>query len=265
MASEDLKYYDLAESPLRHFDPAEKSGIEAPIFILSLMRSGSTLLRCILDSHSKVCAPNELHLRRFSVRVAGTGNVAIENLGVSSTELRFALWNYILTRSLSQSGKQYIVEKTPSNILIYEQLLQCWPRARFLILRRNPSAIVKSLTKSGMCSDDDAAIDMVLRRSKALDKALEANDDSVVVRYEDLLSRPADACMDICEFIGIDYESRMLHYGDFPHGRVAHAPGEGLGDWGEKMLSGEIQSGCAIPRMLSKRLASLYERWGYQP
>src|SRR5215212_12159632 len=41
--------------------------LEAPTFVLCSVRSGSTLLRVLLDSHSRICAPHELHLRDISV------------------------------------------------------------------------------------------------------------------------------------------------------------------------------------------------------
>ena len=41
--------------------------IEAPVFVICTLRSGSTLLRVLLDSHSQIRSPHELHLRYVSV------------------------------------------------------------------------------------------------------------------------------------------------------------------------------------------------------
>ncbi|MFJ8165549.1 hypothetical protein ACIRBY_32180 [Streptomyces sp. NPDC096136] len=41
--------------------------VPSPVFLLSAVRSGPTLLRCVLDSHSRLHAPHELHLTRFGV------------------------------------------------------------------------------------------------------------------------------------------------------------------------------------------------------
>jgi hypothetical protein len=41
--------------------------IREPVFLCSSVRSGSTLLRAILNSHSQVHAPHETHFRRMQV------------------------------------------------------------------------------------------------------------------------------------------------------------------------------------------------------
>ena len=41
--------------------------VEAPVFVICTLRSGSTLLRVLLDSHSQIRSPHELHLRYVSV------------------------------------------------------------------------------------------------------------------------------------------------------------------------------------------------------
>ncbi|MGZ8650335.1 MAG: sulfotransferase, partial [Solirubrobacteraceae bacterium] len=42
--------------------------VEAPVFVICTLRSGSTLLRVLLDSHSQIRSPHELHLRYVSVQ-----------------------------------------------------------------------------------------------------------------------------------------------------------------------------------------------------
>ena len=41
--------------------------LEQPGFVMCTLRSGSTLLRVLLDSHSQIRSPHELHLRYVSV------------------------------------------------------------------------------------------------------------------------------------------------------------------------------------------------------
>lgn len=55
------------ESPARPpADAADRLSSE-PVFILSPVRSGSTLLRSMLDAHSLIHAPHESHVRRLAV------------------------------------------------------------------------------------------------------------------------------------------------------------------------------------------------------
>ena len=37
--------------------------VPQPVFLLSYLRSGSTMMRMVLNSHSQICAPLEMHLR----------------------------------------------------------------------------------------------------------------------------------------------------------------------------------------------------------
>src|SRR6188472_308789 len=53
----------------RRYRPPDTSArlLKEPAFVLSTVRSGSTLLRVLLDSHSEICAPQELNLRDVNV------------------------------------------------------------------------------------------------------------------------------------------------------------------------------------------------------
>ena len=67
--------YELRRSPRRHSVAEVRSGdrlVAAPVFILCTLRSGSTLLRVLLNSHSQIHGPHELHLRYVSVTLDKT-------------------------------------------------------------------------------------------------------------------------------------------------------------------------------------------------
>ncbi|MFD8212331.1 sulfotransferase [Streptomyces sp. NPDC059697] len=44
--------------------------MDSPVFVLSSVRSGSTLLRVLLNSHSQIRAPHEMHLRTVHVHLS---------------------------------------------------------------------------------------------------------------------------------------------------------------------------------------------------
>ena len=47
--------------------------VKAPVFVMCTLRSGSTLLRVLLNSHSQIHAPHEIHLRYVSVNLDRSG------------------------------------------------------------------------------------------------------------------------------------------------------------------------------------------------
>jgi hypothetical protein len=109
--------------------------VPSPVFLISSIRSGSTLLRCILGTHSRIHAPHELHLTELRVQIRSTNaQRAATAAGLDACGLEHLLWDRVLHASLTASGKEQIVEKTPGNALAWRQLVACWPNARFLFL-----------------------------------------------------------------------------------------------------------------------------------
>src|SRR3954449_1384914 len=70
--------------------------VARPAFILSTVRSGSTLLRVLLNSHSRIHAPQELHLRYLSVNIKSKwGVTAMRELGLDARGLEYLLWDRV--------------------------------------------------------------------------------------------------------------------------------------------------------------------------
>ena len=131
------------------------------VFILSLPRSGSTLLQRIIAAHTRVASATEPWLLLplfYSLRSQGQyaeygqGPAAkglthfVEELpGGRSAYLaevsRFARGLYGRTRS---DGETYFLDKTPRYGLIVDELREAFPGARFIFLWRQPLAIIAS-------------------------------------------------------------------------------------------------------------------------
>src|SRR3954471_13778782 len=71
--------------------------LQSPIFVMSPVRSGSTLLRAVLNAHSELHAPHELHVRRLTVGF-GTrlAERAMAALGHNQADLEHLLWDRVL-------------------------------------------------------------------------------------------------------------------------------------------------------------------------
>jgi LPS sulfotransferase NodH len=239
-------------------DPVYDRLVPAPVFILASIRSGSTLLRVLLNSHSQLHAPHELHLRDVRVNLlSGYVVRGMRELGLDATALEYLLWDRVLHRELEKSGKKYIVNKTPSDVFMWRRIAECWPDARFIFLLRHPLAIAESRQRARRYDGDN--LTKVLRFMKALDVA-RRNLDGLTVRYEDLTDDPAGVTQRVCAFLGVDWEQEMLDYGQVDHGK--HQPG--LGDWGERIKSGEIHparrpANDDVPELLLE----LCRAWGY--
>src|SRR5215475_1199062 len=119
--------------PMRKLSAPESGRLlTAPIFILSPARAGSTLLRMILGSHSALYAPPELPLAQLTVRAETAWmRASLAELKLTSQEVNYLLWDRVLADLLRRGGKPAIVVKTPSNVLVWREIAECWPDARF--------------------------------------------------------------------------------------------------------------------------------------
>lgn len=237
--------------------------LTAPVFILCSVRSGSTLLRLILDTHSQICAPHELHLRRITAKItARFGRIAMDHLGLDELDLRSLLWDRLLHWELQRSGKSVFVNKTPNDALIWADIVSCWPDARFIYLQRNPASILASWDAAMSDLTRDEAAQDILAYGLAMEQARAAR-GGLVVRYEDLVSDPTRETQRICEFVGVPWEESMLNYGSAEHSGMRR----GLGDWSAKIKTGTIQASVRTSNQadLPDILRPVAEAWGYLP
>ena len=235
--------------------------VPSPVFVICPVRSGSTLLRVILNSHPHICAPHELHLRFIRIELQKHyAEIAMKELGLDGDELEHMLWDRVLHYELVRSGKRIIVDKTPGNATFYERLRACWPRARFIFLLRHPASIVASL----METRPDRELEPTIREALQYMEGVEAARRSVpglVVRYEQLTSDPIGTTKRICSFLGVRWHPRMLEYGRSHHGRFR----AGIGDWSSKIRTGTIQAPRPLPEPdeVHETLRPIAKAWGY--
>lgn len=235
--------------------------VRAPVFILCSVRSGSTLLRVILNSHPRICSPHELHLRYLRVRVERPyAEKSVDLLGLDTKEMENLLWDRILERELTSAGKSVLVDKTPTNTLDWPRLLEGWPDAKFIFLLRHPASIVESY----MRGHDDRTLE---GSTNHIGRFVEAIEDArskvagLTVRYEDLTSDPEAVSKQLCAFLGVPWDPRMLDYGKQDHGPFK----SGVGDWSKKIRSGRIQPARELPPLddAPEELRRLCRMWGY--
>jgi len=235
--------------------------LQAPVFVLSSIRSGSTLLRVILGSHSHLYAPHELHLGSMSVKLKNWfAKNAMAELGFDETELTDMLWDRMLAEALRASGKQTLVEKTPAHVFMHRRLARVWPDARFLFLLRHPGSIYQSWQAAHPDRDSSEAVAEILKYVTEVERArtdLNGHD----VRYEDLAAQPEHETRRICQYLGIPWESTMLEYGEQGHTEFRR----GLGDWSGKIRSGKPQPPRPAPRPdeVPEELHAICQAWGY--
>ena len=235
--------------------------VESPVFVISSQRSGSTLLRVLLNSHSRIRAPHELHLDSLQVQLSTdyAGDVMGE-LGLARTTLEHLLWDRVLDHELCRSGKDIIVDKTPSNALIWRRVATAWPNARYLFLLRHPGSVLESVLSRHHDAEPESAVREVSAYVAGVQEARETL-GGLTLKYEDLTAAPERETQRICDYLGVVWEPGMLEYGRQDHGPFKPY----FGDWSSNIGSGRVQPARPLPTAadVPEPLRKTARTWGY--
>lgn len=236
--------------------------VPSPVFLYSSERSGSTLLRMMLDCHSQICAPHEMHLRTLRANFANWyGETAWKKLGVEENQLADLLWDRMLHLMLSRTGTSIIVDKTPANLNLWKRIAKSWPEARYIFLKRHPLRMVESLAAASPDMDMQKHYERV---NGYLVKWVEARAQlpGPTVSYEELTADPERVLRGLCRYLNVPFEPAMLDYSKAGHKGDFR---RGLGDWNEKIKSGVIQVSEPLPTLdeVPEELREMSRALGY--
>src|SRR5918999_2907974 len=214
--------------------------MQDPFFIVGNDRSGTTMLRLILDRGPDAAIPPEsMFLTDFAAAFdAGSPAGADEARRLMEqvwTHPKVRLWElpgpppevprglagqeayrFIVAAPFeayaARHGKRRWGDKTPHYVYHVDLLLRVWPRARFVVLVRDGRDVDLSLRRMPFGPNNAwAAAQWWARGIRAGERAQREHADAVItVRYEDLVRDPEREVPRICEFLGLAYAPAML-------------------------------------------------------
>lgn len=127
-----------------------------PVFVLCNGRSGSTLLRFLLDAHPELACPPETNLPALCAQLATVwslieGAPLSANRGDEPPEIPDAAiagvrqtMDRMIGSYLSRRGKKRYCDKSLGTARFAELMLRVYPEARFLCLYRHPMDVIAS-------------------------------------------------------------------------------------------------------------------------
>jgi hypothetical protein len=220
---------------------AEEARAPTPFFIVGSGRSGTTLLRMMLCSHSRISIPPETWyllplLQRFSVdrpldpsEVQSaisiiSGHCNRPDMKFDLQELRRELnqltephlsdlIEIVYRRYMQTEDKAHWGDKTPVYIEIVPELAQMFPSSQFIFLVRDGRDVAKSFqTRRWMGRWLHNNTREWTRAYEYYQRWIGAGlrERILLVRYEDLVLETADTLQRVCRFIGEDFEPQML-------------------------------------------------------
>ena len=216
----------------REFIPLDDSVCENPVFILGVHRSGTSLLRRILDSHSKIaCPPETFYLRHFcEIHKDSATRVGLGGFGVGKDNEEYrrqiAVWaaRYHEAYRLGCKKERW-ADKTPHYVGIAHELADLFgPGAQFVLVFRHPFDIVFSIYKRGWklgAYHEDAFMRTVLYVKESLSKLADFVDlrlaDIFVMHYEKLTELPNEEIPRLFSFLNLPWEEGVLSFNQFQH------------------------------------------------
>lgn len=266
-----------------------------PVFIVGAQRSGTTLLRMLLNAHSQIAIPEEARfLMPLLVKerlAGGFKGAALESLiSYMRASDEFQLWNYesksffaeleqvnevglvdfvdkLYSSYARSEGKRYWADKS----LFFRRidiLARMFPQGSFIHIVRDGRDVFDSWRKMDETKDcaPAAALDWRLKLN-LIERAFAGlpADRTLTIRFEDLLANAEQVARTTCEFLGVDYEEGMLDFHKKSHRYV--------GDHHSQLIFKPIEAGnqskwrnnlSHVERVAFDQIAGGYlERYGY--
>lgn len=201
-----------------------------PLFVLSLPRSGSTLLQRVLAAHSGIGTTAEpwlllplLYADRSEGVHAEYGHalaaVALadftRSLPGGRAEYEAHLREFVLGlyRRAAGEGHRYFLDKSPRYCLIADDIVRLFPEGRFIFLWRNPLAILASIAETfhGGRWNLHPQKALLFDGLPRLVEAFERHRTRVLgVRYEDLVGDPEAELGRVLRYLELPEEPGLL-------------------------------------------------------
>ncbi|GHH88687.1 hypothetical protein GCM10018793_69220 [Streptomyces sulfonofaciens] len=220
-------------------------GPDSPILIIGTERSGSNLLRLILDAHSRITIPHPPHFMRFLAPLArsygdlGDARNRARAVGDALGLLRrhihpwphqveagriiadpagpglFGIVAAIYEQHRAAVGKARWGCKSTFMVDHVADVLGVFPDARFVWLVRDPCDVASSAKRAVFGPSHPYRMAQLWRaQQESAQAALDTWGPGVVhlLRYEDLVSNPEEEVGRLCDFLGEKPEPAMLKH-----------------------------------------------------
>jgi hypothetical protein len=211
-------------------------------FIVGVPRSGTTMLRLMLDAHPDLAIPPETYFVTNLIEAADGGagpdqlaNVLVGHrrwgdLGIDESELRRRLAaigepdggdavRVAFGLYAEGRGKPRWGDKTPAYLTNIAEIGGALPEARFVHLIRDGRDVALSVLRMPeadrpMRNPDTVGL-VATRWSRRIERArrqAEGLDHYLEVRFEDLVAKPEGVLRRVCGFVELDYRPELLDY-----------------------------------------------------
>lgn len=245
-----------------------------PIFILGTERSGSNLLRLILNSHSRIAVPHPPHVVRYFAPLEPLyGDLARDDafrrlvtdiLGLLDTHIyqweipidadavardasprsAFGVYVALQEQFRAHAGKARWGCKSTFMVDHIPEIRARFPGARLLFLVRDPRDVAVSSRKSVFSTFHPYYTAQLWRDQQAVGLRWlgELPSDTIrLLHYEQLVAAPEASVREICAFLGEDFEPGMLRFFETDEARKSASLSESWGNTGRPVSNASVE------------------------
>jgi len=196
---------------------------EVPVFVVGMVRSGTSLVEQILASHPQVFGAGELRdidqisvelPERIKSRAAYPGCLAELTPAVART----VAYSYLTRLARNSGAVRRVVDKMPHNFLHLGLIAVLFPRARIVHCRRDPMAVCASAYfQNFKWLPYAASIDDIAFYHRHYERLM-AHWQRVLplpmheVVYEDMVANQEAVSRNLVSFCGLDWDERCLAF-----------------------------------------------------
>ncbi|MBI1375467.1 MAG: sulfotransferase [Phycisphaera sp.] len=241
--------------------------IESPIFLVSSERSGSTLLRLMLDCHPMIAFNPESdyivsqlpesgypQMSRYHACLVGDRVFRHSGFTVDPSLDYPSLVNDFLEQKRRRDAKQLVGATVHHH---FSRLHRIWPEARYIHLLRDGRDVSRSVVQMEWAGNLFVASDVWTTAEAEWDrlKPMLRADQWIEIRFEDVVSDCNQAMARLCDWIGVSYSDKIYDYAasstyDVPDARLAY-------QWKQKIGRDELA-------VLEARIGDLLQTRGYE-
>lgn len=186
-----------------------------PLFVMGMMRSGTTLAEQILTCHPSVgTAGEETYWSHHEAQF-----VDYQALAVNPSNLRWCANEYFNVLRALAPGRPHVIDKNPLNAFFVGSIHLAFPNARLIRTQRNAIDTALSIWATPMSADAAFTADKrsIVEATKQYVRLMAhwreviPPDRLLEIRYEDLVSSLEPTAKKMTEFCGLGWDEACLH------------------------------------------------------
>jgi hypothetical protein len=193
------------------------------VFVCGALRSGTTLLRLMIDGHPALSNPGEMDFLFEPPPVRDGGRDMKAYASDLAFNRVFAGAKLELTEGLSYEDqvRDFIrqLRKPGKRLTInihrhFERIPELFPSARFVHLLRDPRDAAKSAIAMGWAGNVFHGVDHWIKSERSFERLAAATFPERIfqLKNEDLIRAPRQSLIRLCAFLGEAYDNHMLDY-----------------------------------------------------